>query len=328
MPGWRLRECLASGRPFVVNGDPVVQDHLDAIGAAAYVYSGPDLPLQAAEATIAALRGHTRADPPPARAAVLAESWSEPAAALVRLLRAGPPSPERRTTATAGELRERRGPRVAVMAPRLRTGSAERFLREIVTELALHPSRPAITLYGSTAGMTSAARATAEALVGNGGGRSTSATRASTPPWPRTRTRRRRVVHVAPPRAAAGGPRAAGHDFHDLHWRFFWTFLADEVREIESDMPAWLESTALFVSSSEFIRGQLCEEYEVERGRTRVVPLTGMRPLPVSREAAAAVRRRSASRAGSCSSPRCGARTRTTWRCSGRSSCCARRAGR
>jgi hypothetical protein len=57
-------------------------------------------------------------------------------------------------------------------------------------------------------------------------------------------------------------------------------------------MPAWLERTALFVSSSEYIRGQLCEEYAVAAGRTRVVPLTGMRPLPASRAAAEAVRRR------------------------------------
>ena len=57
-------------------------------------------------------------------------------------------------------------------------------------------------------------------------------------------------------------------------------------------MPAWLERTALFVSSSEFIRRQLCEEYEVPPGRTRVVPLTGMRPLSASRAAADAVRRR------------------------------------
>jgi glycosyltransferase involved in cell wall biosynthesis len=141
--------------------------------------------------------------------------------------------------------------------------------------------------------MTSAARATAGALVGNGGraidvgDEGIDAALAAHADeidvvwctWP----------HRELPPAA---PAPLVTTFHDLHWRFFWTFLADEVREIESQMPAWLESTALFVSSSEFIRGQLCEEYEVERGRTRVVPLTGMRPLPVSREAAAAVRRR------------------------------------
>ena len=117
--------------------------------------------------------------------------------------------------------------------------------------------------------------------------------------------------------------------FHDLHWRYFWSFAPDVVSEIEAQMPAWLERTALFVSSSEFIRGQLCEEYAVGRERTRVVPLTGMRPLPgLAGNRGGACAGATASPVTSCSSPTAGTRTRTTWRSSARSSSCARRAGR
>jgi glycosyltransferase involved in cell wall biosynthesis len=64
------------------------------------------------------------------------------------------------------------------------------------------------------------------------------------------------------------------------------------IGELEEQMPVWLERTALFVSSSEFIRDQLCEQYGLTAAETRVVPLTGMRPLGRSRAAAEAVRTR------------------------------------
>ena len=166
-------------------------------------------------------------------------------------------------------------------------------MREIVTEMARHPSRPAVTLFGDIRAMTSAARATEAALVASGGRAIDVGPEGideallahadeidviwST--WPH---------RTLPPRAIA--PLVS--TFHDLHWRFFWSFVPEAIREIEEQMPPWLEATTLFVSSSEYIRGQLCGEYLLPRERTRVVPLTGMRPLPVSRAAADAVKRR------------------------------------
>jgi glycosyltransferase involved in cell wall biosynthesis len=291
--GHELRACLASGRPLVVNGEPAVRDHLEAIGASAYLYPGLDAPIQAAEATIAAL-AHTRGEiHRPARDAVLAESAEEPARVVTDLLLGEPSERALREPPASGALSDRPGMRIAVIAPEHRVGSAERFVREIVLELALHPSRPAVTLIGKAAATTPAARET-EAALAERGGRAIAVGEEGIEAALAQRAGEFDVVwstwpHRQPP-PLTDVPLVT--TFHDLHWRFFWSFAPAVVGEIEAQMPAWLERTALFVSSSEFIRGQLCEEYAVAPERTRVVPLTGMRPLPASRAAAAAVRRR------------------------------------
>ena len=215
-----------------------------------------------------------------ARAAVIAESWTPAADTLIHLLQEGdPPRPERRRSpAVVGALSDRPGLRVAVIPPPHGVGSAERFLREIVVELARHPSLPAVTLYSPGAADTASPRETDIALetdvaLASSGGRSIDAADEGLAEALAAHRDEIDVVWCTWPHRTLppefGGPLVT--TFHDLHWRSFFSLSPKVMREIESQMPAWLDSTTLFVSSSEFIRGELTAEYHVAPELTRVV---------------------------------------------------------
>lgn len=289
--GWSLRELLASGRPVVVNGDPVVREHLRASGGLAYLHPGPHDPVQAAVATLAALKGTRGPVHEVSRAGVFDESWSRPARLLAQQLSTRPEPLVGRWAK-----RPRRGEatlRIAVVAPPHRIGSAERFLREVLTAMAASPREVAVTLLGAAERWNDAVLATEGALLRAGGraidvgpeGISGALTASEGEfdviwcPWPHT---------VYPPESIAPVVTTV----HDLNWRFFWSFERERTLAIEDQMPRWIDATALFVSSSEYIRDQLCSEYELPKLRTRVVPLTGMRPIPLDPKLLSEMRRR------------------------------------
>ncbi len=293
--GWAVREALASGRPVVVPSTRWMREHLDRVGATAYVYEDFLQPVGLSRAIVAALRGDRGPIEAPARDAVLAESW-EPAArgvlhALVRSL-GEPAAPAPAHHAPRVEVGGQ-GLEVCVLNPHASSGGGERFMRELVEGMARDASRPRITLvcgrgadYGFDPDMERMREAGIEVVTAAVG----EVVAAAAPAM-----RRADVVYCSwphlsePPECSA--PLVC--TFHDVNWKHFKVFSGQQVALLERQTPQWIARCEAIVHSAHFIREEFYEYYGAPRTLTHVIPLAAWDPPePATAEEIAALRRR------------------------------------
>lgn len=301
--GWTLRRALATGRPVVAPSLPVVRDHLSAIGASAYLYVPPFDARTMAQALVSALR-RDRGEQLEgcARDAVLRESYADTARALLALFHravgrdADLTDTNRRAAAPAVELVRPGAPRVeidqrldvCVLNPNPSGGGGERFMRQLVSAMAGHASRPRIRLVcqiDANADFDPGTEAMRHAGVAV---HTVEAER-----FPEVAAHEMDGADVAyyswPHRSDPPPTRIPlACTFHDLNWKHFDVIGADDKARMEQQTPRWLAQASALVHSSHFIREELHRYYGAPRSLTHVIPIAAdppsAPPTPAERE--------------------------------------------
>jgi glycosyltransferase involved in cell wall biosynthesis len=303
--GWMLREALATGLPVVAPQTSHTRDHLTALGAGLYPFSGHNTSASLATAITRALQ-RTRGNglQTAAREAVLNESWADAASAVYSVLTeslapaaAAPAAAGGQNGAASGDARvtgERLS--VCVLNPRASEGGGERFMRELVLAMAKHESAPRIKLVTQI--------------------------KPFQPFDPGTKLLQSAGVEVQTIPAGPGAtfdqlaaPEREGFDllyyswphmsdpiytdtplvctWHDLNWKHFDVYDKETKAQIETQTPRWIERATALVHSSNFIRDEMQRYYDVPESLLHVIPLTAGTPsAPATDEERAAVRHR------------------------------------
>lgn len=293
--GWTLREALATGVPVVTPQTSLVGDHLAAVGAGAYPYSGPGNAASLATAIAGALRRDRGTDlENAARKAVLGESWADAASALFTVLveSLAPSAPAAEPDRVHIEVtRERLS--VCVLNPKSSEGGGERFMRELVLGMALHESAPQVKLVCQIKpfepfdpGTRLLQSAGVEVVTVPGGNFDQVAAQELQGfdvvyySWP----------HMSDP-LATKAPLVC--TFHDLNWKHFDVYDPPDKVQLEAQTPRWIELSSALVHSSNFIRGEMQHYYGTPDSQSHVIPLTAETPAePATAEEREGVRRR------------------------------------
>src|SRR5437764_5047567 len=293
--GWTLREALATGVPVVTPHTSLVSDHLAAIGAGAYPYSGPQDIAGLAEALAAALKRDRGPElERSAREAVLGESWAKAAAALYSALMASIASPaEQAPEGVRAEVVSGERLSVCVLNPHPSGGGGERFMRELVSAMAQHESAPRIKLVCQIKPFESFDPGTDDL-------RSVGVEVVTVPGDDFDQVAMRElqgfdIVYYSWPHLADPLPTEAplACTFHDLNWKHFDVNSPQQKAQLEAQTPRWVELSSAMVHSSNFIRQEMHHYYGTPDSLSYVIPLTAETPAdPATREERAGVRRR------------------------------------
>jgi glycosyltransferase involved in cell wall biosynthesis len=292
--GWLLREALATGVPVVTPHTSIVGDHLAAIGAGAYPYSGPGDVAGLASALTAALKRDRGPElERSARDAVLGESWADAAAALYSVLMESVTAPaEQALEPVAAEVTNERLS-ICVLNPHPSGGGGERFMRELVHAMAKHESAPRIKLVcqikpfeAFDPGTDLLRSAGVEVVTVPGDNFDQVALR---------ELEGFDIVYYSWPHLADPLPTEAPLvcTFHDLNWKHFDVNSPEQKTQLEAQTPRWVEMSSALVHSSNFIRAEMNHFYSTPDSLSHVIPLTAETPgEPTTSGERDAVRRR------------------------------------
>src|SRR5256885_609228 len=278
--GWTLREALATGVPVVTPHTSLVSDHLAAIGAGAYPYSGPQDIAGLAEALTAALKRDRGPElERSAREAVLGESWAKAAAALYSTLMASiAPAAEQAPEGRRAEAVSSERLSVCVLNPHPSGGGGERFMRELVSAMAQHETAPQIKLvcqikpFESFDPGTDLLRSVGVDVVTVPGNDFDQVAMRELQGFD--------VVYCSWPHRADPPPTEAPLvcTFHDLNWKHFDVNSPQDKVQLEAQTPRWIELSSAMVHSSNFIRGEMQHFYGTPDSLSHVIPLTAETP--------------------------------------------------